>query len=51
MNQTHLMAIGLTAAAFLDLHVGAGSLFLFPASAAQPSIPRFAGYAEIPALP
>src|SRR5206468_12959101 len=47
MNQTHLMVIGLTAAAFLDLHLGGGSLFLFMASAAQTSIPRFAGYADL----
>src|SRR5438034_7504866 len=50
MNQTHLMVIGLTAAALLDLHAGAGSLFLFMASAAQPSIPRFDGYADLPGL-
>src|SRR5438093_7380508 len=47
MNGTHLMVIGLTAAALLDLHLGAGSLFLFMASAAQTSIPRFAGCADL----
>ena len=47
MNQTHLMVIGLTAAALLDLHLGAGSLFLVLASAAQTPIPRFAGYADL----
>src|SRR2546427_4810403 len=50
MNQTHLMVIGLTAAALLDLHLGAGSLFLFMASAAQTLIPRFAGYADLPGV-
>src|SRR5206468_11387589 len=50
MNQTHLMVIGLTAAALLDLHAGAGSLFLFMASAAQTPIPRFAGYADLPGV-
>ncbi|TMB72963.1 MAG: alpha/beta hydrolase, partial [Deltaproteobacteria bacterium] len=50
MNQTHLMVIGLTAAALLDLHLGAGSLFLFMASAAQTPIPRFAGYADLPGV-
>src|SRR5437764_14173496 len=47
MNGTHLMVIGLTAAALLDLHLGAGSLFLVLASAAQTPIPRRAGYADL----
>jgi pimeloyl-ACP methyl ester carboxylesterase len=50
MNGTHLMVISLTAAALLDLHVGAGSLFLVMASAAQTPIPRFAGYADLPGV-
>jgi hypothetical protein len=50
MNGTHLMVVGLTVAALLDLHAGAGSLFLFMASAAQTPIPRFAGYADLPGV-
>src|SRR5207249_5529910 len=47
MNGTHLMLIGLGAAALLDLHADAGSLFLVMASAAQTPIPRFAGCADL----
>ena len=36
MNGMRWMVIGLTAAAFLGLHVDVGSLFLVMASAAQP---------------
>jgi hypothetical protein len=43
MNGTHVILIGLTAAALLGLHAGAGALFLVMASAAQTPIPRFAG--------
>src|SRR5229473_3026694 len=50
MNATHLMLIGLTAAALLGLHAGAGSLFLVMASAAQTPIQRFAGYADLPGV-
>ena len=35
MNGTHLMVIGLAAAALLGLSAGEGSLFLMMASAAQ----------------
>jgi hypothetical protein len=50
MNGTHLMVIGLTAAALLDLHAGAGSLFLVMASAAQTPSSQFAGYADLPGV-
>src|SRR6266702_7671794 len=50
MNQTHLIVFGLSAAALLDLHAGAGSFFLFMASVAQTPIPQFAGYADLPGV-
>jgi pimeloyl-ACP methyl ester carboxylesterase len=51
MTGTQLIVIVLIAAALLDLHLGAGSLFLvMMASAAQTPIPRFAGYADLPGV-
>ncbi len=50
MNGMHPMIIGLTAAALLDLHAGAGSFFLSMASVAQTPIPQFAGYADLPGV-
>jgi len=50
MNGTHLMIIGLTAAALLDRPADAGLLFLVMASAAQMPIPQFAGYADLPGV-
>jgi pimeloyl-ACP methyl ester carboxylesterase len=50
MNGTHLMIIGLGAAALLGLHPESGSLFLFIAAAAQTSLPWFAGYADLPGV-
>jgi pimeloyl-ACP methyl ester carboxylesterase len=50
MNGLHLMVIGLTAAALMDLHLGAGSFFLVMASAAQTPSPRFAGYVDLPGV-
>ena len=51
MNGTHLMVIGLTAAALLDLHAGAGSsLLVMMATAAQAPSAGFAGYADLPGV-
>ncbi len=50
MNGTPLMDIGFTAAALLGLHAGAGSLFMVMASAAQTSVSRFEGYADLPGV-
>jgi hypothetical protein len=46
MNGTHLMVIGLTAAALLDLHATSGSLFLVMASAAQTPSPNYSWFVK-----
>ena len=50
MNRTHLMVIGLAAAALLGLHADTGWLFLIMATAAQGPSPIFAGYADLPGV-
>ncbi len=50
MNRTHLMVIGLAAAALLGLHADTGWLFVIMATAAQSPSPIFAGYADLPGV-
>ena len=50
MNRTHLMVIGLAAAALLGPHADTGWLFVIMATAAQRPSPIFAGYADLPGV-
>ena len=50
MNRTHLMVIGLAAAALLGVHADTGWLFVIMATAAQSPSPIFAGYADLPGV-
>ena len=47
MNRTHLMVIGLAAAALLGLHADTGWLFVIMATAVQSPSPIFAGHADL----